>query len=140
MSDPGKSEIENGCKDLQKAFQGILSWKWDGRFETVLAEFGVKKKDQIRAVLQGTLRNSWEGSSIGKAPAPVQSVSGRLGGLRPGQLLMTSEPQGDAFLFCAWWPWGDEKTISIRIAPAYPNVPPAERAEHAGQLKSWFGI
>jgi hypothetical protein len=140
MDDPGKSGAENVCRELSKAFQGILSWKWDSRFETVLAEFGVKKKDDVRAILQRVLPTTWDGSSIGSAPDPVKAVNGHLGGLRSGQVLFTSDPGGDAFIFCAWWPWGDGKTISVRIAPSYRNLADAEKAEKVRLLKGWFGI
>ncbi len=140
MSDLDKSGMENVCRDLNKALQGLLSWKWDGRFETVLAEFAVKKKDGVRAVLDRYFPNSWGGSTIGNAPGPVQAVNGRLGGLREGQLLFATDPNDGAFLFCAWWPWGDGKTISIRIAPSYQNLAPAEGPEKSRLLKGWFGI
>ena len=39
MHDRNKSGLENACKELWSGFQGVLSWKWDSRFETVLAEF-----------------------------------------------------------------------------------------------------
>jgi hypothetical protein len=140
MNDLGKTGPENDCKELCKAFQGVLSWKWDSRFETVLAEFSVKKKDDIRAVLDRYLRTTWEGSGMGNAPDPVRAIDNRLGGLRPGQLLLTSDPSGEAFIYCAWWPWGDGKTISIRIAPSYQNLADAEKAEKTRLLKGWFGI
>jgi len=140
MDDLEKTGVENDCKELCKAFQGMLSWKWDSRLETVLAEFGVKKKDNVREILERYLRTTWDGSNIGNAPDPVQAVNGHLGGLRSGQLLFTSDPKGDAFISCAWWPWGDGKTISIRIAPSYQNVANAEKAEKTRLLKGWFGI
>jgi hypothetical protein len=140
MNDLGKTGMENDCKELCKAFQGVLSWKWDSRFETVLAEFSGKKKEDIRAVLDRYLHTTWDGSSMGNAPDPVRAIDNRLGGLRPGQLLLTSDPSGEAFIFCAWWPWGDGKTISIRIAPSYQNIANAEKAEKTRLLKSWFGI
>ena len=140
MRDPNKSGLENDCKELKDAFQGILSWKWDSRFETVLAEFSVKKKEDIRAVLDRYLRTTWDGSSVGNAPDSVRAVDNRLGGLRPGQLLFTSDPGGEAFIYCAWWPWGDAKTISIRIAPSYQNLANAEKAEKTSLLKGWFGV
>ena len=140
MNDLGKTGMENDCKELSKAFQGVLSWKWDSRFETVLAEFSVKKKEDIRAVLGRYLRTTWDGSSVGNAPDPVRAIDNRLGGLRPGQLLLTSDPSGEAFIFCAWWPWGDAKTISIRIAPSYQNLANAEKAEKTRLLKGWFGV
>jgi hypothetical protein len=140
MHDLGKTGVENVCKDLWSAVQGVLTWKWDSRLETVLAEFGVDKKDHIRAVLERHLRVIWDSSNIDNAPDIVQAINGHLGGLRPGQLFFTSDPNRDAFIFCAWWPWGDGKTISIRIAPFYKDLSDSEKAEKTRLLKGWFGI
>jgi hypothetical protein len=46
---------------------GILSWKWDSRFETVLAEFGVDVNDSVRAALQRHLSMRWNSANIATA-------------------------------------------------------------------------
>ena len=140
MQDLDKTRLESEGKELFSAFQGILSWKWDRRFETVLAEFGVDKKDNIRAILERYLSITWDSSNIGNAPDIVRTIDSRLGRLRPGQLLFTSDPKRDAIIFCAWWPWGDAKTISIRIAPSYEKLLDSEKAEKTRLFKGWFGI
>ena len=140
MNDLNKSDAENVCGELSRGFQGVLSWQWDGRFEAVLAEFGVDKKDSIRAILERYLSNIWDSSNIGYAPDIVRTINIRVGKLRSGQLLFTSDPSQEAFIFGAWWPWGDGQTISIRIAPSYKKISDSERAEKIQLFKSWFGI
>ena len=140
MHDPKKSGLENECKQLVSTFQGVLSWKWDSRFEAALTEFRVDHKDSIRAILERYLSVTWDSSNIGNAPDIVQTISSHLGRLRSGQLLFTSDPNGDAFIFCPWWPWGDGKTISIRIAAYYKKLLDSERAEKIQLFKGWFGI
>jgi len=140
MQDSNKAGLENDCKELFRGFQGVLSWKWDSRFETVLAEFGVDKKDSIRAILERSLKTTWDSSNIDKAPDIMRKINSRLGGLRSGQQLFASDPQKDAFLFCAWWPWGDGKTVSIRLAPFYKELLDSQKAEKIQMFKGWFGI
>jgi len=140
MEDPAEKGFENHCKKLSSAFQGVLSWKWDSRLETVLAEFGAGKKDDIRAILERFLPMAWDSLNIDNAPDIVQTIPGHLGGLWPGQQLFTSDSKGDALIFCAWWPWGDGKTISIRIATFSQTVSDPEKAEKIQLLKRWFGI
>jgi len=41
MQDLKNSDLENICRELLNAFQGILSWKWDSYNDAVLAEFDV---------------------------------------------------------------------------------------------------
>jgi hypothetical protein len=140
MQDLNKSDLENFCREFSRAFQGILAWKWDSWFESVLAEFGVGDKDSIRAILERDLGSAWDSSTVGKAPDRVQIINSNFGGIRPGQLLFTSDPSRDAIIFCAWWPWGDGKTISIRIAPSCKKLSDSEKAEQTKLLKGWFGI
>jgi hypothetical protein len=140
MPDIEKTGGENGCKELWSAFKGVLSWKWDDRFETVLAEFAVKKKNTVRETLERHLPITWDDSNIANATDFVRTINNYLGGLREGQLLLTSDPQGDPLIFCAWWPWGNGKTISIRIAPFYDQSSDLEKAEKARRVKSWFGM
>lgn len=140
MNEPDKSEVENDCKELLKAFKGVLSWQWDSRFETVLAEFRADNKDSIRAILDRYLSNAWNSSNIGAAPDIVQNISTRLGKLRAGQLLLASDPNRLIFIYCAWWPWGNGKDISIRIAPCYKKISDSEKADKIKQFKNWFEI
>ena len=140
MHDLNKSDFENVCRELLSAFQGVLSWQWESRFEVALAEFSLNDKDKVRAILERYLNIAWDSSSIGRAPDNVQKIASYLGGLRSGQLLFTSDPNQDAFIFGAWWPWGDEQTISIRIAPSDKRLSDSEMAELITQFKDWCGL
>lgn len=114
------SQPQIACKNISSAFQGLLSWKWDDRFGVVLAQFGTEDKDKIRSILDQHFDSSWEISSIKTAPANVLAAADFLGGVSEEQVLFTSTVENETLIFCAWWPWGNEKTISIRIAP-YPD-------------------
>lgn len=140
MNDPADFVIENKCKELNGAFQGVLLWQWDNRFEAVLAEFDAADKDKIRAILGQCFNITWDSSNINKAPDTVQKVSSYLGKLRSGQLLLTSDTGATAYIYCAWWPWGNGKTISIRISPCYKKLPDSDKAVKIQQFKGWFGI
>ena len=140
VNDLDKAEIKNICSALSSGFQGTLKWAWDRRFETILAEFAVDRKDEIRATLEQSLKVTWDSANVGNAPEIVRAIDDLLGGLRPGQLLFTSDPQRDALIFCAWWPWGSGKEISLRVGPSYKNLSDSERADSLQQFKGWFGV
>jgi len=131
---------ENICKELSSTFQGVLSWKWDDRFQTVLAEFTVDNKARVQDALARRLDRIWDSSTIETAPEVVQAISSTFGGIMPGQLLFTSDPDPDAIVFCAWWPWGNGETVSIRLAPFYQKPPDSDSPGQILQLKEWFGI
>ena len=140
MHDLNNSNLENVCREFISAFQATLSWKWDSRFETVLAEFFVDNKDRVREILERYLSIAWDSSNIGKAPDVVRMIAGHLGGLRSGQLLFTSDPNQDALIFGAWWPWGDGNTISLRVAPFDKRLSDSEMSELIKLFKGWFRL
>lgn len=140
MNDQNRSGLENACKELGSAFQGILSWKWDSRFGAVLAEFGAGKKESIREILERSLSITWDSSNMDKAPDIVRQINSHLGGLRAGQMLFTTDPNREPLIFCAWWPWENGKTISLRIASADRKLSDPEKAEKIQLFKEWFGI
>ena len=135
-----KPDIENVSRELSSAFQGVLLWQWDRRFETVLAEFAIDKKDDIRAMLERHLSMTWDSSNVANAPESVRTVDSQFGGLWPGQLLFSSDPNRDPLIFCTWWPWGDGKSISIRIGSSYITLSDSERDEKIQLFKGCFGV
>jgi hypothetical protein len=135
-----KPDIGSVCKELFEGFHGLLSWKWDNWVGTILAEFDADKKEDVRAILEKFLPISWDSSSMENAPPIVQTIDKNLGGIRSGQLLFSSDPVQEAFVFCAWWPWGSGKTISIRIAPYDKSLSETEANQLMEQLKSWAEI
>ena len=140
MDSADKSGLESAWEELGRAFGGALSWKWDGRFEAVLAEFAAGKKESILGILERSLRITWDSSNIDKAPDIVREVNSHLGGLRAGQMLFTTDPSREPLIFCAWWPWGNGKTISIRITPALKDLSDSEKAGKLRVFKQGFGI
>ena len=140
MNSLNASGPEHLCKELSDEFRGVLSWKWDDRFQTVLAEFKVDNKTLVHNALERRLDRIWDSSNIEKAPESVQTISSAFGGIMPGQLLFTSDPDGDALVFCAWWPWGNGETISIRLAPFYQKPSGSDGTEETQRLKECFGI
>lgn len=135
MHDTHEELVETDYQELLKAFQGLLWWKWDSRFEAALAEFDIAGKDKILVILNQYFMSVWDSSSIGKAPRTVKEIKNFLGDLRTAQMLFTSDTTRNACLYCAWWPWGDARTVSIRIAPWYKDLPASEKAERIQKFK-----
>lgn len=136
MHDTHEELVETDYKELFKAFQGVLWWKWDSRFEAALAEFDVASKNKILAILNQYFMSVWDSSNIGKAPRTVKEIKNFLGDLRTAQMLFTSDTTLNACLYCAWWPWGDARTVSIRISPWFKDLPSSERVERMQKFKN----
>ena len=113
------TRIESICMGFANTFQGKLTWKWDGRFGAVLATCRTENKDDVQLARKSYLKTIWDNSNTDDAPDVVLDAISYFGGLMPGQLLFISDLNQDILLCCAWWPWGDGETVSIRVAPYY---------------------
>jgi hypothetical protein len=140
MNDVNQSKNEIICKQLFHDFRGILSWKWDDWIGTFLAEFDTDREKDIRTILEKHLPISWDDSSINTAPQIVKALDEHLGGLRSMQYLFSSDPSNEVFVFCAWWPWGNGTTISLRVAPFNGSLSNPEEDKLIEQLKVSAGI
>ena len=90
-------------------------WSWDTRLSCVASSFGMDLVDEAKTTLQAPFPHSWTHRTIARAPAVVQQIADRTGGIRNDQVLYSTEPHGGVIAFGLWWPWGDDTTISYRI-------------------------
>jgi hypothetical protein len=77
---------------------------------------------------------------MNSAPSIVQTLDRQLGGIRPSQLLFSSDLNQGAFIFCAWWPWADGNTISIRVAPYAAQLTAEDASRLMAELRKFAGI
>jgi hypothetical protein len=140
MNGPQDSDPRLICKEIINALEGLVTWKYDDRFGTLLTEFGAAEKEAVQGVLERFFSITWDSDNITHAPEIVRVIDRHLGGLRPGQLFFNTNPDQDAFVFCAWWPWGDGQTISIRLAPFDKKLSDEEKAELIDLIRGWADI
>lgn len=134
------SLLENRCRALIDQLGDQLTWKWDNRFETVLAEFPVKATETVKQILSGQMDIVWHQGNTAQAPELIHILVDYFGGLNPGQQMFTSDPEIDGILLCAWWPWGNGKTISIRLAAFADSLSDEENEELTKIFRSWFKV
>ena len=140
MNDSDRLEMEKICVQLYEAFQGVFTWRWDSRLKAVLAEFSVDIEDSVRETLERYFSMTWHTGNIGQSPDTLRFVNTYLGGLWEKQLLFTSEPTPEGFVFCVWWPWSNGKTVSIRVSPFYYKLNDLQMVELIKKLKHYFAI
>lgn len=140
MSSEKAQGLELRLEAIATSFRDVLEWKWDGRFKTALAEFAADKKDDVLGILGQFLTTVWNASSINDAPDAVVQVKKSLGGLMPGQLLLVSDDALTAFIYCAWWPWGNGQKISIRVAPFGEDMSAEDKATLVAAVHRIFEI
>ena len=86
-----------------------------------MAQVSVKEKDAVKKILINYLGTAWDSVTIKKAPESEQRILERLGGMMSGQLFYTAGLPENGIVFCAWWPWGNGQTISIRLGTNLEN-------------------
>ncbi len=133
-------KIEQSCRQLIKSFEKQISWEWDGRFETALAQFNVKDKEWAHKIIENHMGNIWVAENKKDAPAVIKDTIKSLGGLEPGQKLYTSAIDDNGLILCAWWPWGNGETISIRIGIIADSLSEEENKELDQMLRTWFNL
>ncbi len=140
------TQLETSCNQLINSFGSLGSlgktsiWKWDNRFETVLAEFNVTDKESVHQIITRHMDSTWEADIPSNPPGVVQTIIDYFGGLNPGQILFTSDPDQDGILLCAWWPWGNNTTISIRLAVFADSLNDEENDALTQRFRGWFGL
>ena len=115
VSNITNSLSKHDCTKLLEELQAGFSWEWDGRFKTTLAQISVKEKDVAGEMLEKHLGMAWDSVTINTAPKSVQRILAPLGGMMSGQLFYAAGLPENGIIFCAWWPWGNGQTISIRL-------------------------
>ena len=90
-------------------------WRWDNEHNLALTV--IDRQDEIMVGLPLNLEFSqaWDFISINDADAYLRDFFNNDFGIIPGQKVFTSEPVDDVVLYAAWWPWGDNERISIRL-------------------------
>ena len=136
----GIDQLEVMCKDIFEKGSDIFSWQWDGRFELMLTTISSEALPSASSIMDKLPLTTWDSSSVKNAPQGVQQAAKNMGGLRPGQKIITSEPNGEILLFQAWWPWGGGDKISIRIGFHMDGLSDDEEEKYNEMLKGWFGF
>jgi hypothetical protein len=90
-------------------------FSWDSRFSCVASSFSVQLEADARAAVAHTFKFQWTARSVRTAPESVQEIADQVGGLRPDQILVATEPNETVMSYGLWWPWGDDITISFRV-------------------------
>ncbi|HVJ89462.1 MAG TPA: hypothetical protein VM580_06630 [Labilithrix sp.] len=101
-------------------------WSWDPRLLCVTSSFTTEQEPAARTATQMALQNEWTTATLVRAPQLLREVVDRAGGIRQGQLALSTGPINGLLVYGLWWPWGDGETVSLRVglADVDPNREP----------------
>jgi hypothetical protein len=102
------------CRRICLNIPGGCCWQWDHQRD--MARITLEKQDSelVYFPLLREFNDRWS-----FALSPPEALIARLldaeYGLLPGQTFFASQPIGSLVLVAAWWPWGDEDKVSMRV-------------------------
>ncbi len=107
-------KLKNLFEMLVQSVPSTYNWEMDGRFSTPFVQLDINDTKPVQESVSGIFDNQWDSSSIGKASPLEKNLAKSFFGIQKGQLLFTTQDD-DILLFGAWWPWGDDSKVSLRI-------------------------
>ncbi len=102
---------------FRKSWPG-RGFSWDSRLFCVASSFSTEHENEARAAVGQLFRFQWTARTVRTAPASILEIAEQVGGLRPDQVLVATEPNDGLMAYGLWWPWGDDATISLRVGLA----------------------
>ena len=90
------------------------NWELDARFSTPFVQLDIDDSDPVKESMSRIFDNQWDNTTIGNATVLEKSLARSLFGIEKEQLLFTTV-EDSTLIFCAWWPWGSNSKVSLRI-------------------------
>ena len=115
MSELNDTNLQQVLEEFKTASESILEWKWDGRFNTALAEFEIGKAEPVKKVLDTIFSETWETANIVGAPDNIKTIDYLFGSLMYGQLLLSSDPNQNVILYLCGGPGETVKQFQFEL-------------------------
>jgi hypothetical protein len=90
-------------------------WQWDKIREMAFLALEKEDAELVFFPLFKEFNHHWDFASNGDSDTVVAPRINSEFGLMPGQAFFSSRPICDLILFVAWWPWGQDDKISMRV-------------------------
>ena len=134
------SPLETICKRIALNIPDNCQWRWDREFNLALTIINRRDEIMVGLPLQLEFSHKWDFSSINDAEAPVREYFHGGFGVVPGQKVFTTDPVMGVVLFVAWWPWGDDERISLRVGLVSTNTDGIGEVDAKKLICSWLDI
>jgi hypothetical protein len=136
----GLDPLQGICQRIRLNVPSQCSWKWDREFDLALLVFDMEDADLLYFPLVKEFEKQWDFDTINDPSNSFCSYVNSAFGLVPGQKLFTTNVLDGITLFAAWWPWGDDTKVSLRIGLISTTDPEKGKELHKTHLKNWFSI
>ncbi|MFO7715771.1 hypothetical protein [Desulfosarcina sp.] len=132
--------LEIVCRRISLNIPETCPWRWDKEFNLALTV--IDRRDEIMVELPLTLEfsNKWDFNTINDAEKAIRDYFEAGFGIVPGQKVFTMDPINGVVLFVAWWPWGDDEQISLRLGLVSVSGEKLEGADVKRLICRWLNL
>jgi hypothetical protein len=128
VEDKDLESFKEICRRICLNIPAEYGWKWDQQRDMAMIILDKQDSDMVYFPLLREFRDRWN-FSTGLPEMLIATLIDNEYGLLPGQTFFASQPIGSLVLFAAWWPWGDEDKITMRV-----GLFQLERSKFTGDL------
>lgn len=132
--------LQDICSRLKTIVPTPNPWRWDAEFNVARIVFRKTDADQVLQSLEKIFDHCYDFSTIGNALDSVDAVIGDRFGIIPGQYVFAAGDDQEMLLLAAWWPWGNEAYISLRVGLHVPKTAKLSKDDIEKTLKTWFAV
>lgn len=133
------SPLEKICYKICLNIPATYKWKWDQKRNMAVVVLDEEDAEMVFYPLFKEFRHHWNFSSTNNAQKAVTEYVNSEFGLMPGQAFFTSHMVCNLVMGVAWWPWGNDDKVSMRVCLIPVNKKIGK--DFAYQcLSRWLGI
>ena len=103
------------CRKICLNIPATYRWQWDQQRNMAVIILEEEDAEIVFYPLFKEFRNHWNFASIDEVSEAVNKYIHSEYGLMPGQVFFTSNKVSDTILGVAWWPWGNNEKVSMRV-------------------------
>lgn len=132
--------LKDICLTLKEVVPGPNPWRWDEEFNVARIVFRQNDAAQVLSTLDTLFKNRYDFNTIEQSSSCVDAAINALLGIIPGQTIFTQETGDGTLLFAAWWPWGNELYVSLRVGMNSDHAAGQAPADLKKQIVEWLQI
>ncbi len=103
------------CRKICINIPNAYAWEWDEQRHMAMVVLQGEDAELVFFPLFKEFSHHWNFSSAPPENASIIEWVNAKFGLMPGQVLFTSYPLHNLVLCVAWWPWGEDQMVSMRV-------------------------
>jgi len=128
------------CRKICLNIPVTCSWGWDEKRHMAVVILEGEDAELVFFPLFKEFRHHWNFSSAPPENSSIIEWVNAKFGLMPGQVLFTSYPLHNLVLCVAWWPWGEDQKVSMRVGLIPVNKTRLRDGVAKQCLRRWLSI